>query len=51
MEQSKKIKIIQVDLQKNLASDHTLGIFIWKQAATNNNHIYFNDEWNDEYED
>ncbi len=52
MERYKKTKTTQVDLQSGTASDHTMRVdgFKWAQSSTNNNHIYFNDEWNDEYE-
>lgn len=51
MEKSKKTKTTQVDLQRNSVSDHTpyIGVFNWEVSKTNN-HIYFNDEWNGEYE-
>lgn len=51
MDKSKKKKTIQEDLQRNSASDVTSKGVSWVQDSTNNNHIYFNDEWNDEYED
>ncbi len=51
MDKSKKKKITQVGLQKNSASDITSKGVTWVQDSTNNNHIYFNDEWNGEYED
>lgn len=53
MEKSKKIKITLADSQRNTASDHTMrvGDYEWVRTSTNNNHIYFNDEWNGEYED
>lgn len=50
MDKSKKTKTIQVDLQKSSVSDHTDKKFKWEMNTTNN-HIYFNDEWNGEYED
>lgn len=51
MEKLKKIKTTQEGLQRNLASDHTLysGSFNWVSSC-NNNHVYFNEEWNGEYE-
>ena len=52
MEKYKKTKTTQAALLSDTASDHTLRVdgFKWNQSSTNNNHIYFNDEWNDEYE-
>lgn len=50
MERSKKKKTTQVVLQKSSVSDHTDPVFSWEVNKTNN-HIYFNDEWNGEYED
>ena len=44
-------KTTLVDLQRSSVSDHTVKEFHWTQSRTNNNHIYFNDEWNGEYED
>ena len=49
MDKSKKTKTTQVVLQKSLVSDHTTDNITWVKTTTNN-HIYFNDEWNDEYE-
>lgn len=53
MDKSKKIKITQEDSQKSSVSnsDRTAIGVTWVQSSTNNNHIYFNDEWNGEYED
>ena len=53
MEKLKKKKITQVDLRRSSASDHTFYVagFDWVKTTTNNNHIYYNDEWNGEYED
>lgn len=50
MDKSKIIKTTQVDLQKSSVSDNTMNSISWTQSSTTNNHIYFNDEWNDEYE-
>lgn len=52
MEKYKKTKTTLVGLRNDTASDHTMRAdgFKWIQSSTNNNHIYFNDEWNDEYE-
>lgn len=51
MEKSKKTKTTQVDLQRSSASDNTkrIGDYNWVSSSTNN-HVYFNDEWNGEYE-
>ncbi len=51
MERSKKTKTTQADSLRSSASDHTLYLrdFDWTRTKTNN-HIYFNDEWNGEYE-
>ena len=51
MEKSKRIRTTQEDLQRSLASDHTFyaGSFNWV-SSYNNNHVYFNEEWNGEYE-
>lgn len=52
MEKYKKTKTTLEGLRSDIASDHTMRVdgFKWCQSSTNNNHIYFNDEWNDEYE-
>jgi hypothetical protein len=52
MDKSKKTKTTQGDLQKSSASDHTLTDkhFNWISSSTTD-HVYFNDEWNGEYED
>jgi len=51
MDQSKKTKITQEGLQRNSVSDHTFYVdsFNWV-SSLNNNHVYFNEEWNGEYE-
>ena len=49
MEESKNKKTIQVDLLRSSVSDHTPKVITWEMNTTNN-HIYFNDEWNGEYE-
>jgi hypothetical protein len=51
MDKSKKKKTTQEDSQRSSVSDRTSNGVTWVQDSTNNNHIYFNDEWNDEYED
>jgi len=51
MEKSKKTKTIQEGSLKSSASNHTLTTksFNWVSSSTTD-HIYFNDEWNGEYE-
>ena len=52
MDVSKKKKTtLEVSL-KSSANDHTMyaGSFNWVSSC-NNDHIYFNEEWNGEYED
>jgi hypothetical protein len=50
MDKSKKRKTTQEGLQKSSASNRTPHL-TWTQDSINDNHIYFNDEWNGEYED
>ena len=50
MDKSKKTKTTQAGSQRSSVSDRTPNL-TWTQDSTNNNHIYFNDEWNGEYED
>lgn len=53
MEKSKKTRTTLADSQRSSASDHTLrtGDFHWvKNTASNTDHVYFNEEWNGEYE-
>lgn len=51
MEKSRNKKTTQAGSQRNSASNHTLytGSFNWV-SSHNNNHVYFNEEWNGEYE-
>jgi len=52
MDKSRKKKTIQEGSPKSSASDHTLrkNAFNWVSSSTTD-HVYFNDEWNGEYED
>jgi hypothetical protein len=50
MEKSKKTKTTQADLPRSSASDHTFRRGDYKWVSSHNNHIYFNEEWNGEYE-
>jgi hypothetical protein len=50
MEKYKKTKTTQEDSQSATASNHTMRKGDFKWVSSHNNHIYFNEEWNGEYE-
>ena len=50
MELSKKKKTTLAASQRNSASNHTFRKGDYKWVSSHNDHIYFNEEWNGEYE-
>lgn len=52
MDKSKKKKTTLEGSLKSSVSNHTMyrGSFNWVSSC-NNDHVYFNEEWNGEYED